>query len=249
MTLRTEMNKRLITPGVAINAAIAKFESEGKTPAELKSNFSVVVLQLERDAYSIYKTSQKSAFKDGFREFAKEKTKGKATKDETIDALSEESDELNAAFLSLSQSRKSRAGSSFETIIRTLFKKLSYPFAEQQVINGKPDFLLPSREHYETNPMDCIIFTAKRTLRERWRQIVTEGTRGLGFFLATIDDKVTEQQLKEMHQHRIYLVVPKTLKDDKAAYRAAPNVISFEGFFEDHLDPAITRWKKNGVIQ
>ena len=94
--------------------------------------------------------------------------------------------------------------------------------------------------------MDCIVFTAKRTLRERWRQIVTEGTRGLGFFLATIDDGVSQNQLDEMKRNRIYLVCPKHIKDD--FYREAINVITFSSFFEDHLDPAMKRWKKSGVI-
>lgn len=44
------------------------------------------------------------------------------------------------------------------------------------------------------NAPDATIFTIKGTLRERWRQIVTEGTRGLGFFLATIDEGMKESQ-------------------------------------------------------
>ncbi len=154
--------------------------------------------------------------------------------------------DLDAFFLSLAQSRKSRAGSAFENMIKSLFKSLNYPFDEQQIINGNPDFLLPSRKHYDQQAMDCIIFTAKRTLRERWRQIVTEGTRGLGFFLATIDHKVSRSQLEEMNRHRIYLVCPTKIRNE--FYKDARNVINFSQFFEDHLDPAMKRWKKNGVI-
>src|SRR3990170_4283733 len=115
-------------------------------------------------------------------------------------------------------------------------KQLNYPFDEQQVINGKPDFLMPSRRHYDRNLMDCIIFTAKRTLRERWRQIVTEGTRGLGFYLATIDEGISAPQLGEMLNHRIYIVVPENIKRKIASYNAAPNVITYEDFFRQHLD-------------
>ena len=84
---------------------------------------------------------------------------------------------LDKFFLSLAQSRKSRDVKTFESIHNTLFQMLEYLFDEQIVINGKPDFLMPSAKHYDTNPMECIIFTVKRTIRERWRQIVTEGTR------------------------------------------------------------------------
>ena len=132
-------------------------------------------------------------------------------------------------------------------IHNSLFKILSYPFDEQVVINGKPDFLMPSAEHYRKNPMDCIIFTAKRTLRERWRQIVTEGTRGLGFYLATIDPKVTGSQLKEMLDHRIYIVCPESIREKHYADKV--NVLSFSKFFKDHLDPKMESWKRNGIIK
>src|SRR3990167_3854109 len=149
-------------------------------------------------------------------------------------------------FLSLAQSRKARAGKSFEAIHNALFKELSYPFDEQRVINGKPDFIMPSYGHYMNNAPDCIIFTAKRTLRERWRQIVTEGTRGLGFFLATIDDNISTNQLTEAHNNRIFIVCPEIIRKEK--YSDAVNVLSFPQFFKDYLDPALARWKRNKIV-
>ncbi len=94
----------------------------------------------------------------------------------------------------------------------------------------------------------CVIFTVKRTLRERWRQIVTEGTRGLGFYLATIDEDVSGRDLGEMIQSRINLVVPIRIKGIRQEYEEAPNVISFENFFRFHLDPALDRWRAAGAI-
>lgn len=107
---------------------------------------------------------------------------------------------------------------------------------------------MPGRKHYDTNPMDCIIFTVKTTVRERWRQIVTEGTSGLGFFLATVDKSISENQLAEMLRNRIYIVVSLDLKKSVAHYNTAADVISFEQFFRDQLDPAVKRWKKAKVI-
>ena len=133
-------------------------------------------------------------------------------------------------------------------LIRQLFTSLEYPFTSQAVINGIPDFVIPSIEYFRKNPIDCIIFTVKRTLRERWRQIVTEGTRGLGFFLATIDDSVGERDLAEMMKSRIYLVLPDSLKNEKSAYATAPNVITFEGFFRFYLDPAMVRWRASEIL-
>ena len=107
---------------------------------------------------------------------------------------------------------------------------------------------MPSEAHYRKLATDCIIFTAKRTIRERWRQIATEGTRGKALYLATLDDKVSSKQAEEMLQNRIYLVVPRELKRGVAAYQPAPNVISFEDFFTDHLNPAMDRWRRAGVV-
>jgi len=152
-------------------------------------------------------------------------------------------------FQSIAQSRRARAGSVFEDLLRTLFRRLGYPFEEQAVVDGKPDFILPTAAHYRRNPRDAIIFTAKRTLRERWRQVATEGTRGLGQYLATIDDNVTGSALQEMMENRIYLVVPKALKTRNSTYEASDTVISFEDFFEDHVDPAVARWRRAGVIE
>jgi hypothetical protein len=132
-------------------------------------------------------------------------------------------------------------------VIRTLFKKCKYPFSEQAIINGKPDFVMPSEAYYRSNPIDCIVFTAKRTLRERWRQIVTEGTKAYGFFLATIDDSLTESQMDEMARNKIFVVVPRNLKETNSKYTKAFNVITFETFFDEYLDPAMKRWKKRNL--
>jgi len=137
----------------------------------------------------------------------------------------------------------------FDGSIRALFKYLGYPFSEQKAINGKPDFVLPSESHFRENPTDCIIFTVKRTLRERWRQIVTEGSRGLLFFLATLDDSQRPSALRQMQDERIYLVVLEGMKESIPPYTTALNVISYEDFFEDYLDPAVERWKRSGTLE
>lgn len=218
------------------------------TPVQVKMHFDELILESEKEAYRVYRTYEQEYKKKVVQNFIDHLTKqGEITSTKDFSAvIIDYLEDFDAFYLSISQSRKSRAGKTFENIHNGLFKILSYPFDEQAVINGKPDFLMPSEAYYRKNPMDCIIFTAKRTLRERWRQIVTEGTRGLGFYLATIDDKVSDIQLKEMLAHRIYLVVPDQIK--KTYYPIADNVLNFKNFFEDSLDPAIERWKKRGVV-
>ena len=74
------------------------------------------------------------------------------------------------------------------------------------------------------------------------------GNAGLGFFLTTIDEDIAACDLDEMHKSRIRLVMPTRIKDSSEDYRAALNVITFEDFFRDYLDPAMSRWKNARVI-
>jgi len=196
----------------------------------------VLVQRTEKLCYEVYLGRQNEFGQEVLREFLK--TAERKPVFEILDRF----------YLSVAQSRKTRAGQTFEATIRGLFRRCGYPFQEQCIVNGKPDFLMPNEAHYRKHATDCIIFTAKRTIRERWRQIATEGTRGKALYLATIDDAVSAKQADEMLQNRIYLVLPQKLKDEVEAYQSAPNVLSFEDFFTDHLDPAMARWRRARVV-
>ncbi|MHA7812368.1 MAG: type II restriction endonuclease [Phycisphaerales bacterium] len=213
----------------------------------IKENFSVLVVQIEKAAYRKYLFYQAQCVSFAFDEVLKPLLPDNASKNDFFQLLDDHFVALDGLFLSVQQGRKSRAGGTFERILQTLLTKLGYPYTSQpKAIDGKPDFILPSVEHYRANPVDCLIFTAKRTLRERWRQITTEGMRGSQFFLATIDPKIKIRDLSEMLDSRIILVVPSQIKMDK--YGEYQNVISFEKFFEHYLDQAMRRWISNGIV-
>lgn len=234
---------------IAAEAAKVITGKFGHTKEKIKQNFDQLLHETEREIYRVYLKYQKKYGEDVINLFVNSLLKSGELKDlkQTGETLGRYFELLDKFFLSLAQSRKARAGKSFENIHNALFKELDYPFDEQQVINGKPDFIMPSYGHYLENAPDSIIFTAKRTLRERWRQIVTEGTRGLGFFLATIDEKISANQLVEAHKSRIFIVCPEIIK--RKHYPTAINVLSFAQFFKDYLDPAMERWKRNNVIK
>jgi hypothetical protein len=247
--LSSVFGEHILPPKEVINRALDEIVEEKRFDANyIKSHFSELVTAVEKRAYDIFLSSQSDAWGLSIKAYLAGELQENATRAEVTDFLAGRFKELDSFFLSLANSRKIRAGSAFQNTIRELFKKLNYPFDEQREIDGKPDFVLPSIEHFRKNSMDCIIFTVKRTLRERWRQIVTEGTRGLGFFLATIDKSITDTQLAEMSANRIYLVVPENLKRNVASYAAASNVITFEDFFEDFLDPKFKRWTRERIV-
>lgn len=221
---------------MSLCSAAANVVLKGRDEKFIKNNFSALIDQMQAEIYNQYLKAQNRA--------------GQAAIDSRIKTQGTVPfEELDKFFMSIFQSRKSRAGKAFEYIIKELFTNLSYPFAEQVDVDGaKPDFLMPSEEYYRTRPLDSIIFTAKRTLRERWRQVVTEANKGYGFFLGTIDEKVTKSQIDQAATHKIYLVVPESIKMKNPVYKEAYSVLTFEQFFNDFLDPAVKRWRQSGAL-
>lgn len=240
--------KRIPRGNAIASRAVAK--GLGKRDGDIewiKQNFSALVEQVQADAYEEYKQAEQSAGAETIAEVFIGLLGGHSA-EETVRLFGHHFFALDRFFLGLTQGRRPRAGKTFEYLIKELFVRLRYPFSSQPIINGQPDFLLPSIAHFERFASDCIIFTVKRTLRERWRQIVTEGTRGLGFYLATIDEDVAERDLAEMLRSRVTLVVPERIKHIRQDYEQAPNVISFEYFFRFYLDPAMDRWREANII-
>lgn len=229
-----EKFKKEVPTNADLCTAAADSILEGKSEHEIKANFSVLFDQMQNEIYQRYLKAEKSS-----GQFV--------INDEVASYGRVDFSDLNRFFLSISQSRRSRAGGAFEYIIKELFSRLSYPFSSQVNIDGaKPDFVMPSESYFREKPLDSIIFTAKRTLRERWRQVVTEANKGYGFFLATLDEKITENQIEQAATHKIYLVVPISVKEKNDVYKKSYNVLCFEEFFENYLDPAMRRWAKAG---
>ncbi len=109
--------------------------------------------------------------------------------------------------------RKSRAGKSLEHHLADIFTKNKLVFEEQAITedNKKPDFLFPNGECYhnlEFPAEDLIVLGAKTTCKDRWRQVLTEADRVNVKYLFTLQQGISKNQLKEMHDSNLTLVVP-----------------------------------------
>ena len=222
-----------------------RLENEVNRADVIRANFSSLISELQVDSYNLYLERERAEGGKIIREYLEGQAGGNTSPDAVLGAAQESFNELDRFFLSLTQSRRSRAGTAFQEIMATMLTELGYAFEAQPVLkDSKPDFVLPSKAVYEMNAPDCIILTLKRTLRERWRQVPTEGSTGSGFFLATIDEKVPAAEIEKMKELNVRLVVPVKMKT--TIYSRFANVISFEDFLEDHLDPSMKKWKKAG---
>lgn len=143
--------------------------------------------------------------------------------------------ELDSIFLSASQTRKSRAGRSFEHHVQRLFRDGHILHEAQAVFGGRrPDFVLPDVKALNAKG-DAVIVSLKTTLRERWKQLSMEKPLG-AIFLATVDDRVSGEAINEMARNSISLVVPEALKKSKeSAYETFGNVITFRHFFDEEV--------------
>ena len=104
--------------------------------------------------------------------------------------------------------------------------------------------MIPSDDVFRNNPTTAAIASAKRTLRERWREVVEElyDMRSPNIFLVTADYDVTEGHIKGIcENYRIHLVVWNEVKEK---YRNEPLVISFDKWAQERLPVLKQFWPK-----
>ena len=141
---------------------------------------------------------------------------------------------LREVFLSINQSRKTRGGRDFELQFGKLLELMKIPY--QKVKRSyRVDFMIPSDDLFKRNPTAAAIASAKRTLRERWREVVEElhSMRSPNIFLVTADPDVGKGHIKSIcSDYRIHLVV---WDDVKQKYTDEPLVLGYTEWANNRL--------------
>lgn len=115
------------------------------------------------------------------------------------------------------QRRKARAGRSLELNVRELFLEENlregqdFQYQPESELRKRPDFLFPNEAYYKdpSYPKERLrMLGVKTTVRDRWRQVVTEADRIDQKHLLTVQRGVSENQFREMQKEGIQLVVP-----------------------------------------
>ena len=166
-------------------------------PGYIKTHFSELVSETQTKAYNVYLAHEAKECGRAIRAVFSQHLSENATANDLFKLIEDNFPVLDRFYLSLTQSRRQRAGTAFEAIVSALFKALHYPYTPQPDLGeSRPDYVLPSIEWYGKFASDCIIFTCKRTLRERWRQVITEGAnRLLGHSIQSVASVLREQLL------------------------------------------------------
>src|SRR5215470_8446901 len=127
-------------------------------------------------------------------------------------------DEFVAFSLSVHNRRKSRMGYSLQNQLSAIFDQYGLKYEAQSVTEGnnKPDFLFPGSKQYQDVKFDAsllIMLGAKSTLKDRWRQILTEAARIPNKHLCTLEPGISTNQTDEIKRHAVQLVVPEAFHE------------------------------------
>lgn len=150
--------------------------------------------------------------------------------------------ELREVFLSISQSRKQRGGKDFELQFGKLLQLIGIPYQKVQR-KTRVDFMIPSDEAFRKNRQSAVLVSAKRTLRERWREVVEElyAMRSPNIFLATADYDAGQGHVDAIcHQYGIHLVVWDEVKNK---YPEEPFVLGYTEWANERIPILRKFWK------
>jgi hypothetical protein len=118
--------------------------------------------------------------------------------------------------LSVQNRRKSRAGQSLEHHLGALFAASGVRFSRgaETEDRHRPDFLFPSHSEYHNPAFPSERLTmlgSKSTLKDRWRQVLTEAARIPRKHLLTLEPGISENQTDQMKTAQLQLVLPAKL--------------------------------------
>lgn len=158
--------------------------------------------------------------------------------------------------LSNTQSRRSRAGKSFEAIIYKIYENLDYEFDSQSKVGRKTfdslglgkkvDSILPNIEAFKKRRNKTIIGTMKTSLRERWQEVAEEieRTKIPEIHLLTADENISKSKAQEMANHNIIIVTYDWVANSEAL-KSMKNIISFEEYLFEEIPNIINFWKND----
>ena len=155
--------------------------------------------------------------------------------------------------LSNTNSRRSRAGKTFESIIYKVYECLDYSFDSQGKVGRKTftelglgkkvDSILPSISAYEKRRNKTIIGTMKTSLRERWQEVAEEieRTKIPEIHLLTADESISKSKAQEMNNHNIIVVAYEWIANSDSL-KPMKNIISFEEYLFEEIPSILKFW-------
>lgn len=135
-----------------------------------------------------------------------------------LDAEGADVDGFLGFSLSVQNRRKARAGQALEHHLEALFlaHDVRHVRGAETEHRNKPDFLFPGLDEYRDMSFDVSRLTmlgSKSTLKDRWRQVLSEAERIETKHLLTLEPGISENQTEEMQAKCLQLVIPNGLHE------------------------------------
>jgi hypothetical protein len=117
---------------------------------------------------------------------------------------------------SLRQRRSARAGRALENHLKAVFDAFGVRYSYNEITENrsKPDFIFPGIREYRDDAFSAdllVMLGAKRTCKDRWRQVLAEADRIDSKHLFTLEPSISAAQTDEMQSSQLQLVVPQEI--------------------------------------
>ncbi|WP_223211620.1 type II restriction endonuclease [Mycoplasmopsis citelli] len=251
--IKMERNKFFDAPFDLAYKNFVNLGYDKKTRRFFKENASEIVENLRSSCWKDFLNTEKKFNIKMFNVLINQKYANSLFPNEAItNFLNEYSDYIYELILSNTQSRRSRAGKEFESIIELLLMGAEIKFESQGILTidrftkkemGKMiDLVLPGVIEFNIDKTNIIIISAKTTLRERWQEVVEEMSRtgAKEIILATLDEKINEKLFTFLSEKNIKIATTKKIKEDK--YKNNSIVLTFEDLIKRGLRN-MEKWK------
>jgi len=195
---------------------------------EVLRNFKYYTKEIERRAFKVYRKYESEAFKKALTLWMQINKDAINEILESTESLEDKWAKLEALLFDLvgvikelefraGQMRKSRGGYAFEEIIALLLKQAGVPVEKPskktKKLMDRIDYVSPDAKTAERTPDKAIFLAMKRTLRERWKQVVPEQMKGARLYLVTLDEKLPEDKANEIYETGMIVYVLDELKE------------------------------------
>lgn len=200
---------------------IRKSDPEMLEPEFVRTRFSDSVEKVFATTYDTYKEYEENRL-DALANKIFLEERDNMTKGEGLEAFKRAVSKATSMEKSLSQSRVSRAGKSFETIVQELLAIVG--IRSEHITQGNKkanlrriDLVVPDKKTAIETPDKAHFLSLKTSLRERWREVVEEQTQGQRTHLLTLLQReiLSNATAKKITDHGIILYVPDRVKDDR----------------------------------
>ncbi|HEH5611890.1 TPA: restriction endonuclease [Staphylococcus aureus] len=257
-TIKVERSKLLPSPFDMVYKNFEKLGYHKQNEQFFYDNASIIIDELRNQSWIEFKKIEKEFSKKLYSHLLdqdSENYKNMTVKEGIEKFTSKHTDEIYALQLSNTQSRRSRAGKEFESIIELVLMGANIEFVTQGSIGSGVfesselaklvDCVVPGAAEYNLNKRNTSLISAKTSLRERWQEVGDEmsRTKAKEMYLVTLDESISEKTLKLIEKNNIIIVTTKSVIDKN--YLNSSIVISFEDMLNE-LHIQLLQWNNYG---